>query len=216
MKLRIMLADDHKMFIESLRIMLEREPDIEVVGVANNGLDTFKLAKQLKPDIVCMDIGMPGMNGIETTRRLVSASPDIKIIALSALADQHYVIEMLEAGASGYVTKAEASDELLRAIRAIRQGRKYVCVEVAAALTDALISRNNDRGSSVTTPALGARERQVLQLIAEGNTSVQIAECLHIAPATVEVHRRNIMHKLNLHKVADLTKYAIRNGITSS
>ena len=214
MKLRILLADDHKMFIESLRIMLEREPDIEVVGVAGNGLDVFKLARQLKPDIVCMDIGMPGMNGIETTRRLVAASPDIKIIGLSAFTDQHYVIDMLEAGASGYVTKAEACDELLRAIQSIRLGRKYVCVEVAAALTDALISRGNGRG--IAAPVLGSRERQVLQLIAEGHSSVQIAESLHIAPATVEVHRRNIMRKLNLHKVAELTKYAIRNGLTDN
>jgi len=215
MKLRILLADDHQMFIESLRIMLEREPGVEVVGVTGNGLDVFRLAKQLKPDIVCMDIGMPGMNGIEATRRLIAACPDTKVIGLSALSDQRYVIEMLEAGASGYVTKAEACDELLRAIRSIRQGRKYVCVDVAATLTDALIEKS-DKLETTAAPRLGPRERQVLQLIAEGYTSVQIATNLHIAAATVDVHRRNIMRKLNLHGVAELTKYAIRNGITCS
>jgi len=215
MKLRILLADDHQMFIESLRLMLQGQADIEVVGAANNGLDVFRLAKELKPDIVCMDIGMPGMTGVEATRRLVAACPSVKIIGLSALSERRYVIEMLDAGASGYVTKAEACSELLRAIRAIQHGRRYVCGDVAAALTDALIDRNDNLETSAS-PHLGPRERQVLQLIAEGHTSVQIASNLHIATGTVDVHRRNLMRKLNLHGVAELTKYAIRNGFTAT
>ena len=214
MKLRILLADDHQMFIESLRLMLDGEADIKVVGVAGNGLEVFTLARELKPDIVCMDIGMPGMSGVEATRRLIAAFPEIKVVALSALSEKRYVIEMMDAGASGYVTKAEACSELLRAIRSIQQGRRYVCGDVAAILTDALIDKNDNVETPLATH-LGPRERQVLQLIAEGYTSVQIAGNLNIASGTVDVHRRNLMRKLNLHGVAELTRYAIRNGFTS-
>ena len=215
MKVRVLLADDHQIFAESLRLMLEMDTDIEVLGIANNGLDLFKLAKELKPDIVCMDVGMPGMTGIETTRRLTASCPELRVIALSAYSERQYVLDMLDAGAYGYVTKSEAADELQRAIRTIRQGRKYLCAEVASTLTDSLIARN-DRVAISAAPRLGARERQVLQLIAEGSTSAEIAGNLHIAYATVEVHRRNIMRKLDLHGVASLTKYAIREGITCS
>ena len=214
MKLRILLADDHQMFIESLRLMLDGEADIKVVGVAGNGLEVFTLARELKPDIVCMDIGMPGMSGVEATRRLIAAFPEIKVVALSALSEKRYVIEMMDAGASGYVTKAEACSELLRAIRSIQQGRRYVCGDVAAILTDALIDKNDNVEMPLATH-LGPRERQVLQLIAEGYTSAQIAGNLNIASGTVDVHRRNLMRKLNLHGVAELTRYAIRNGFTS-
>jgi two-component system NarL family response regulator len=211
MRLRILLADDHQMFLESLRLMLDREEDIKVVGMASNGLEVFKLAKELEPDIVCMDIGMPGMNGIEATRRLRTTCPQIKIIALSALSERRYVVEIMDAGASGYVTKAEACGELLRAIRAIQRGRRFVCADAAATLTDAQMDAGNGLETS-SFPRLGPRERQVLQLIAEGHTSTQIAESLHIASGTVDVHRRNLMRKLNLHGVADLTRYAIRVG----
>ena len=216
MKLNILLADDHQMFIESLRLMLDGEADIKVVGVATNGLEVFRLAKELKPDIVCMDIGMPGMNGIEATRRLRAACPDVKIIALSAFSERRYVIEMLDAGASGYVTKAEACGELLRAIRSIQRGRRYVCCDVAATLADGLIEKSEDlQSSSSPRPRLGPRERQVLQLIAEGFTSIEIGEKLNIASGTVDVHRRNLMRKLGLHGVAELTRYALRNGLAA-
>jgi two-component system NarL family response regulator len=215
MKIRILLADDHQMFIESLRIMLDGQADIEVVGMASNGLDVFRLARELMPDIVCMDIGMPGMSGVEATRRLITACPNIKVIGLSAFAERRFVLEMLDAGASGYVTKAEACNELLRAIRSIQKGRRYVCGDVAAIITDALID-SGDRQEVSPVPRLGPRERQVLQLIAEGHTSIQIASLLHIAPGTVEVHRRNVMRKLNLRGVAELTKFAIRHGYTST
>ena len=215
MKLRILLADDHQMFIESLRLLLDGEADIKVVAVAHNGLEVFQLAKDLKPDIVCMDIGMPGMTGIEATRRLVTACPGIKIIALSALSERRYVVEMLDAGAVGYVTKAEASGELLRAIRSIQKGRRFVCGDIAANLTESLIEKSDNVDTSLSMH-LGPRERQVLQLIAEGHTSTQIAEHLHIAAGTVDVHRRNLMRKLNIHGVAELTRYAIRNGFSSN
>jgi len=212
MKLRILLADDHQMFLESLRLMLDGEEDLQVVGVASNGLEVFKLAKELEPDIVCMDIGMPGMNGIEATRRLATTCPHIKIIALSALSERRYVVEIMDAGASGYVTKAEACDELLRALRAVQRGRRFVCADAAAALTDAQFDLGDGLETS-SLPRLGPRERQVLQLIAEGHTSSQIGESLHIASGTVDVHRRNLMRKLDLHGVAELTRYAIRAGL---
>lgn len=212
MKLRILLADDHQMFREALRAMLEKEPNLEIVAETGDGLQVVRLARDTSPHIVCMDIGMPGMNGIETTRCLVAACPFVKVIALSAYSDPRYVLEMMNAGAAGYVTKADAGDELLRAIRAVQRDRTYLCPEVAGAVTDALVAKQEDP-SAPAGPRLGSRERQVLQLVAEGCTSPQIAGRLHIAPSTVEVHRRNIMRKLGLHSVADLTRYAIRTGL---
>jgi DNA-binding NarL/FixJ family response regulator len=210
MKLRILLADDHQMFRDALRSLLEKTPNLEVVAETGNGLEVVNLARENSPDIVCMDIGMPGMNGIETTRRLVAACPGVKVIALSAYSDQRFVLDMMRAGASAYVTKAEAGDELLRAINAVRQNRNYFCPDVANVVAGAL-SGGGDQGK--LSAQLGARERQVLQLVAEGCTSAQIADQLHIAASTVEVHRRNIMRKLNMHSVAELTRYAIHSGL---
>jgi two-component system NarL family response regulator len=210
MKLRILLADDHQMFRDALRSLLEKIPDLVVVAETGNGLEVVNLAQESSPDIVCMDIGMPGMNGIETTRCLLAANPGIKVIALSAYSDQRFVLDMMRAGASAYVTKAEAGDELLRAINAVRQNRNYFCPDVANVVAGALFG---DGGQGMLSTQLGARERQVLQLVAEGCTSAQIAEQLHIAASTVEVHRRNIMRKLNMHSVAELTRYAIHSGL---
>lgn len=210
MKLRIVLADDHQMFRHALRALLENDPGIEVVGEAADGEALLRLVEQAPVDIVCIDIGMPGMNGIEATRRLHAVRPDIRVIGLSAYADRQFVIDLLNAGAHGYVTKADASDELLRAIHNVRQGRTYLCPDVAGAIASALRFGTDAQAS---TRQLTARERQVLQLIAEGHTSARIADRLHIAASTVEVHRRNIMRKLDLHNVADLTRYAIVNGI---
>ena len=212
-KLRILLAEDHRMFREAMRYVLAKEPDIEVVGEVGDGLEALQRAAALLPDVVCMDVNMPRMGGIEATRRLLAAHPTIRVIGLSAYTDKHFVLDMLDAGALGYVTKAEAGDELLRAIRAAREGRRYLCPSVAAMVAEALL---NQPSGGLPNSRLSARERQVLKLIAEGSTSPQIALFLHLAPSTVEVHRRNIMRKLNLHSVADLTRYAIRNGLASS
>ena len=213
MKLRILLADDHKMFREALRSMLEKEPDIEIVAEVGDGRDVLRQANETNPEVVCMDVGMPGLNGIEATRRLVLAHPGVKVIGLSAFSDRRFVLEMLNAGAAGYVTKAEAGEELIRAIHAVRRHQTYLCPEVGAGVADALRAGAPDAVSA--TPQLGSREKEVLQLLAEGCTTPQIAARLHLAPSTVEVHRRNIMRKLNLHSVAELTKYAIRSGLTS-
>lgn len=212
MTTRLVLADDHQMFRHALRAMLEKQPGIKIVGEASNGDELIDIVTHQPVDIVCVDIGMPGMNGIEATRRLMALRPQIKVIGLSAFSDRQFVLDLLNAGATGYVTKAEAGDELLRAIQTVQLGKTYLCPDVAATVTSALLDNSpND----ISPPRITARERQVLQLIAEGHTSARIADRLHLAPSTVEVHRRNIMRKLDLHSVAELTKYAIRSGITS-
>ena len=212
-KTRILLADDHHLFRDALRAMLEGEPDLEIVAEASDGHELLKLASAMPVDVVCMDIGMPNMNGIEATRRLIAICPDIKVIGLSAHHDRDFVLDLMKAGASGYVTKTEAGEELLRAIQAVRLGRKYLCTEIADVVTAALVGDPNGKSGTVR---LGSRERQVLQLVAEGHSSTQISENLHISPSTAEVHRRNIMRKLDLHNVAELTKYAVRNGLTTT
>lgn len=206
MKTRILIADDHQMFREALCNLLRTEEDMEVVGQTGDGLDVITLACALVPDLVCMDINMPGMNGIETTRKLRVACPQTKVVALSAFADQRYVLDMLAAGASGYVTKAEASDELRRAIRAVARGRTYLCPDVAGVVAGAASGQTAAANPAVS---LSTREQQVAALVAQGHTSNQIADLLCIAPSTVEVHRRNIMRKLDLHNVADLTRYVL-------
>ena len=213
LKLKILLADDHQLFREALRSMLEKEPDIEVVGEVGDGRDVLRVAGQTLPDVVCMDVGMPGVNGIEATRRLVAGHPRVKVIGVSAFYDRRFVLDMLNAGATGYVTKGEAGDELLRAIHAVRRNQTYLCPEVSAGGVDAL--RNGTKDAVHSAPRLGSREKEVLQLLAEGRTSPQIAVRMHLASSTVEVHRRNIMRKLSLHTIAELTKYAIRQGLTT-
>jgi len=214
MTLRVLLADDHQLLRDALRLMLEREQGVEVVGYASDGNEVLRLARQTQPDIVCMDIGMPGMNGIEATEQLLAIRPNVKVIGLSAYADQRFILDMLKAGAAGYVTKAAAGEELLRAIQAVARQQTYLCSVAAATVADAM--RSKDGQGRFPSGLLGRRERQVLQLVAEGHTSPEIAETLHIATSTVEVHRRNIMRKLNLHSVAELTKYAINCGLIES
>lgn len=206
---RILLVDDHHLFRDALRSLLEKTAHFEVVGETGDAFEVLELVKQTSADVVCMDIGMPGMNGIEITRRLIMAYPAVKVIALSAYSEQRYVTDMINAGASAYVTKDEAADELLRAISAVRQNKNYMCPDIA----DAVIRSMSQHSQASSANNLGGRERQVLQLVAEGLTTGMVAERLSIASSTVEVHRRNIMRKLNLHNVADLTRYAITNDI---
>jgi len=214
MKLRVLLADDHQMFREAMRILLERESQLEVVAETGDGLEVVRLACEISPHIVCMDIEMPGMNGIETTRRITAACPLVKVIGLSTFSDQQYVLDMMNAGASAYVTKAAAGVELLRAIDAVSRNRAYFCPDAADAIRGVL-SKHGDQ-EKLPGAKLGARECQVLQLVAEGYTSARIGDQLGIVLSTVEVHRRNIKRKLDIHSVAELTRYAIRNGLITS
>lgn len=213
MQVRVLLADDHRMFREALRNLLEKEPDLQVVGEVGDGLEVVRLAGERKAEVVCMDIGMPGLNGIDATRRILSTHPAIKVIGLSAFADQRFVLEMLNAGAVGYVTKGEAGEELVRAIHAVRNHQTYLCPEVGSRVVEAL--RNGRPETPSPAHPLAPREKEILALLAEGCSTPRMADRLRLAPATVEVHRRNIMRKLNIHSIAELTKYAIRNGLTS-
>ncbi|UCV06090.1 response regulator [Dechloromonas denitrificans] len=214
MAIRILLADDHKILREALKGILEREHDIALVGEANDGAETIRLTREVHPDIVLMDIGMPVMGGIEAARTLLAEQPELKVIALSTYSDRRIVLQMLDAGARGYIVKSAGRDELLRGIRAVSHGRIYLCPDASAVLVDSVRARS--LCEPFASERLGKREREVLQLLAEGHTSPTIGKKLHIATSTVEVHRRNIMRKLELHSIAELTKYAIRNGLTSS
>ena len=219
MKIRVMLADDHKILREALRAVLEHEPDIEVVAEARDGIEALELALESPPDIIVMDIGMPGLDGIEVTRRVLQEKPEIKVVALSTYSDRRIAQQMLEAGAKGYVVKAAGGDELLCAIRSVAAGQTYLCPEIAANMSDGQRARVRQSPPELMVAEdrrLGKREREVLQLLSDGRSTAEIGEQLHIAVSTVEVHRLNIMRKLDLYSQAELTTYAILHGLSSS
>jgi len=212
--IRILLADDHKIMREGLRSLLEKQPDFEVAGEAADGRETLKMARDLKPDAVIMDIGMPRLNGIEAARRVISESPGTRVIAFTMHADRRYVAEMLKAGASAYLLKDSGHEELVRGIRAALAGKIYLSPDIAEKVVREYLDHIPPRDFSAFS-LLTAREREVLQLIAEGKTTKEIASLLYLSVKTVETHRQNIMDKLELHSVAELTKYALREGLTS-
>ena len=214
MTVRVILADDHAVVREGIRRILEENSDVEIVAEAGSGRDAVELSGRILPDVVVMDIAMPDMNGIEATRRITTQAPNVRVIALSAYSDRRYVLEALEAGADAYVLKADVADELLRAIDAVTRGRRYLSSEVAGVVVNGYVRGQSPCDRSAASAVLGAREREVLQLVAEGLTSHQIAQRLHIADKTVAAHRHNIMAKLGLHSIAELTKYAVREGLT--
>jgi DNA-binding NarL/FixJ family response regulator len=211
MTIRVLLVEDHRMVREALREVLQKVPDIEVVGEAGDAREALQQSVELAPDVVVLDIRLPDLNGIEVAARLRDAGSHAKVVALSAFADKRFVTAMLRSGASAYVTKSAAGTELVRAIRAVAAGHGYFSPEIAGTLA----SEVRDRPLAGEAQPLARREREVLRLIAEGVRSPAIAEQLHISVATIEVHRRNIMRKLGLRTVAELTKYAIREGIVS-
>ena len=214
MSIRILLVDDHRMMRDGLRSILDLEDDLDVVGEASDGYEALEMARALRPDVIVMDIGMKGLNGIEATRQIRAGNPRARVVALSTHSSEPYLTSMLEAGASGYVLKDAAVDELRRAIRVVADGHHFLSPEVAGSVVASHL-RNSPNALASASAALAPREREILQLLAEGHTSAEIASRLHIATTTVESHRRNIMRKLDLHSVAELTKYAIREGLTS-
>lgn len=214
MSIRIIIADDHKIVRNGLRSLIEKELDIEVIAEADNGRSVVRFALELAPDVVIMDIAMPDLNGIEATRQIIAALPVTKVIALSMHADKRYVMEMLKAGASAYVLKDNAYEELARAIRTVLGNHTYLSPQVAEIVICDYVKLAQTANDSVFS-VLSAREREVLQLLAEGKSTVQIAESLYISVKTVETYRQHIMEKLNIRSIAELTKYAIREGLTT-
>jgi len=214
MKIKVLLVDDHAIIREGLRSLLEKQPEMEVIADTDDGRKALRLVQKLSPDIVIMDITMPGLNGIEATRQITAEFPDVKVIALSIHSKRRYVADMLSAGATGYILKECLFDELVAAIKAVATGGRYLSPRI----TDVVVSDYVKRlSASADSPfeALKAREREVLQLVAEGKSTKQIALELHVSIKTIEANRRQIMDKLNIHSIAELTKYAVREGLTT-
>ena len=241
--MKVLLADDHRIVREGLKSLLEAQADMQVVAEAGDGRQALELAAEHEPDVVVMDVAMPQLNGIEATRRLMNDQPDTRVVALSMHSDRRYVAEALKAGASGYLLKDGAFEELVSAIRAVVANKVYLSPRVAGVVVDDYVrrlpsdGRNDgrsdgrsdgngngdaaDRGNGEGGPVPSAfqkltpREREVLQLMAEGFATKEIAARLHVSVKTVETHRRQLMEKLQLYSVAEVTKYAIREGLTS-
>lgn len=214
MTVRILIADDHKILREGLKSLLGNKPGFAVVAEAEDGLSAFDGVKKHKPDIAILDIGMPGLNGIEVTRKIRSEIADTKVIALSMHADRRFVMGVLEAGATGYLLKDSAFAELVTAVTAVAKGKTYLSPSIAETVVRSSLEKSDTKGQTAIA-LLSGREREVLQMIAEGKSTKEIAFKLFVSTKTVETHRKQIMDKLNIRSVAGLTKYAIREGLTS-
>lgn len=213
MSVRILLADDHKILREGLRALIEKQPGLCVVGEAENGASTVHIARKLRPDVVIMDIAMPDMNGIEATRQLISELTNTKVIALSIHADRRFITAMLRAGASGYLLKQSAFDELLIAIKKILAGRIYLSPGLLDSVPPEIKNHLMDAPNNLYGK-LSNRERQVLKFMAEGHSTKAIANLLNISVKTVETHQQNIKYKLGIKSIVGLTKFAVREGLT--
>lgn len=217
MSVRILLVDDHQILRDGLRALIECQKDLRIVGEADGGLAAVRLAQELVPDLIIMDITMHDLNGIDATRQILSKQPAVKVVALSMRSDRRMVEEMLRAGASGYLLKESAFKELAVAIRTVMQGGRYLSPAIGKMMGVAE-NRQGAQGPAANNTAftaLSEREREVLQLLAEGRTTKEIADKLFLSAKTVESHRLRIMEKLRLFSVADLTKYAVREGLTT-
>ena len=212
---RILIADDHKIIRDGLRALLEKGDQHEVVGEAEDGRSAVKLAKSLSPDLVIMDIGMPELNGVEATGQIVKQDPRIKVIALSMHSDASYVGRILRAGATGYLLKDCAFEEMAGAMEVVLGGGVYLSPGITGVVVEDYVRKLERSGNDSPIEVLTPKEREVLQLLAEGKSSKEIAACLHVSVKTIETHRQNIMGKLEIRSVAELTKYAIRMGLTS-
>jgi DNA-binding NarL/FixJ family response regulator len=205
--MRVLLADDHQIVRQGLRGLLEKAGHV-VVGEAADGHEALKLARTLSPEVAVLDLSMPLLNGLDTAREMRRISPEIKTILLTMYTDKHYVLQAMKAGAKGYVLKSQAAEDLIRAIREISRGEVYLSPSVASSVVDAYLDKT-DTPLDPLTP----RERQILQLIAEGNTTKEVARLLNISFKTAESHRNHIMKKLDIHEVATLVRYAIQQGL---
>jgi two-component system, NarL family, response regulator NreC len=212
MPITIVLADDHHLIRRGLRALLETEADFSVVGEAADGLQAAQLVERLKPNILVIDFIMPGLNGLEVARRVKQSSTKTRVLLLSMYTNESYVLEAFRNGAVGYVLKDSTADDLVRAVRQVAAGHRYLSAPLSERAIDSYVQRAR-RGKSDLYETLTAREREVLQLAAEGHSSKEIASRLFISPRTAETHRANLMHKLGLHSLSDLIRYALRRGI---
>ena len=211
MPIKVLIAEDHKIVREGICALLNKEADIKVVAEAEDGATAVQLARELLPDVVVMDIGLPNLNGIEATRQIVASVPGVKVIALSMHSDRRYILEMLKAGAKAYLLKDCAFEEMVQAVRDVKKNKVYLSQKITETMINDQILLTKDESSVFTL--LSDRERQVLQLIAEGMTMKEIAHSLKVSVKTAETYRQRIMEKLNMHSVAELTRYAIREGL---
>lgn len=215
MSTRVLLVDDHEMFLSGLNSLITNQPGMEVVGQAGDGLEAVKAVQICKADVVVMDISMAGMNGIEATREIITKHPGVKVLCLSMHAERRFVAAALDAGASGYLLKDNSFEELVDAIHTVKRNQIYLCPAVAGTVVEAYRAQRSD-GESTVFSLLTRREREVLQLLAEGRSTKEIASRLDLSLKTVGTHRGHIMEKLSIHSVAGLTKYAIREGLTTA
>jgi DNA-binding NarL/FixJ family response regulator len=213
MPIRILLADDHAVVRDGVRALLEKQIDMAVVAEAADGREAVQLAEELLPDVVVMDVGMPGLNGIEATRRIIAAHPQIGVVILSMHQDESYVLRSLKAGAKGYLLKDSLRSDVLEAIRSVARGRSFLTRKVSRMMQEDYIQEMEQRGLEDSYDLLTDREREVLQLAAEGKPNKEIAGALSISLTTVETHRTHILQKLGLHSVPELILYAVRKGI---
>jgi len=214
MRIKVLLVDDHAMIREGLRSLLDKQPGMEVIADADDGRKAIELVREHLPDIIVMDITMRGLNGIEATRQITQEFPSVKVIALSIHSKRRYVTDMLSAGASGYVLKECLFDELVQAIQAVVTGGRYLSPRITDVVVDDYVRRLSTIDNS-PLETLTSRQREVLQLVAEGKSTKQIALELHVSTKTIEANRRQIMDKLDIHSIAELTKYAVREGLTT-
>jgi len=216
MSIRIVVADDHRIVRDGLAALLAREADLELVGQAEDGHAALRRVRELQPDVLVTDVAMPGLNGIEAIRRIRADHPAVKPLCLSMHGDSRMVMGMIDAGAAGYVLKDCAFDELGRAIRKVMAGQIYLSPDLVGVVVHEARKRTGGEASaSQSAPALTPREREMVQLLSEGHSTAQIAERLHVSAKTVATHRENILHKLNMRSIAELTRYAIREGLSS-
>jgi len=213
-KVKILLADDHRILRLGLRELLGKKTGFEVIAEAENGRDAIKLSRKFLPDVVLMDITMPDLNGVDATQQIMTECPGTKVIILSVHSEQRFVAEVIKAGASGYILKDCNFDEIIQAIDTVTSGSIYLCSRIATVLRDDYL-KHLVSGEPESASVLSSREREVLQLIAEGKSTKEIAFSFNLSVKTIEAHRQRIMEKLNIHNIADLTKYAIREGLTS-
>ena len=212
-RIRILLADDHTMVRQGLRKLLEERPDWEVIAEAGDGREAVRLVEQYKPDVAIIDVAMPLLNGVEATRQITKRAPGTRVLVLSMHADEAYVTQILQAGATGYLLKDSADVDLLKAVSEAAQGRSFFSPAIARVMLDDYVRQLADRGVTDRYEALSEREREIFQLVAEAKTNKEIAALLNVSPSTVETHRAHIMEKLDLYSAAEIVLYAVRRGV---